>query len=153
MKSKRKNLRQTEAELYEERTLLEPVLQRRSCSALPLLTSLKDENECHRRGQSQRWPSSPGPPGQAMQLPVRACGLLGPAQSFWIISKTTPVTLSDSLESFLCHLAIPLFPNKNTTSLFNISSYHRFFPEASPTPRQWQHPSHGLVTSAVSKRA
>lgn len=59
-------------------------------------------------------PQSPPPPphpSQVTELTVRAYGLLGPnKEPFQIVSETTvlkPLTLSGSLESFLCHLAIP----------------------------------------------
>ena len=65
----------------------------------------------------------------AEELLVRSVWPMRPrhGQSFCIVSKMTPLILSGSLESLLSYLDIPLLSNKNKTSLFNISSYSRFF--------------------------
>lgn len=82
------------------------------------------------RAKSQREePCSLCPTSGAEDLLVRSVWPTRPGhgQSFWIVSKTTPLILSGSLESLLSYLDIPLLSNKSKTSLFNISSYSRFF--------------------------
>lgn len=107
-KSKGKNLRQTEAELYEERTFSKVFWDQlcrgdlaQLCASWQALKMKMNATE----GHGVKGDLVPRP---ATELLATACDLLGPnMESFWIISKTTPLTLSGSLESFLCHLAMP----------------------------------------------
>ena len=102
--------------------LLGLVLQRGSCSAWTLAAEIFTDNNTEAKGLWE--PHQP-----AHTASGKTCAACRPwhGQHFWIFPQSTPLTLHGSLESFSSHLGSPLFPNRNKTSLFPVSSYQRFY--------------------------